>query len=63
MTFAVTAFKTNLATGGGGARPSLYSIDINGPTGLSFSHTTSNILVKAAAIPAKNANIMGISIF
>ena len=52
MTFAVTDFKTNLATGGGGARPSLYTIDINGPTtGLSFSGS-SNILVKAAAIPA-----------
>ena len=52
MTFAVTDFKTQLATGGGGARPSLYSIDINAPGNLSFSSTTSNILVKAAAIPA-----------
>ena len=52
MTFAVTTFKTQLATGGGGARPSLYSIDINGPGNLSFSSTTSNILVKAATIPA-----------
>ena len=52
MTFAVTEFKTQLATGGGGARPSLYTIDINGPTtALSFSGS-SNILVKAAAIPA-----------
>ena len=52
MTFAVTSFKTQLASGGGGARPSLYTIDINGPTtGLSFSGS-SNILVKAAAIPA-----------
>ena len=52
MAFAVTDFKTQLATGGGAARPSLYSIDINGPiTGLSFSGS-SNILVKAAAIPA-----------
>ena len=52
MAFAVTDFKTNLATGGGGARPSLYTIDINGPTTtLSFSGS-SNILVKAAAIPA-----------
>ena len=54
MTFAVTDFKTKLAVGGGGARPSLYSIDINGPTtDLSFSGS-SNILVKAAAIPASN---------
>ena len=57
MTFAVTSFKTQLASGGGGARPSLYQIDINGPSfngGLSgsFGDTTSNILVKAAAIPA-----------
>ena len=51
MAFAVTDFKTNLATGGGGARPSLYTIDINGPGDLSFSGN-SNILVKAAAIPA-----------
>ena len=52
MAFAVTDFKTQLATGGGAARPSLYSIDINGPiAALSFSDS-SNILVKAAAIPA-----------
>ena len=52
MTFAVTDFKTQLATGGGAARPSLYTVDINGPTtALSFSDS-SNILVKAAAIPA-----------
>ena len=52
MAFAVTDFKTKLATGGGGARPSLYTVDINGPiAGLSFSGS-SNILVKAAAIPA-----------
>ena len=51
MGFAVTDFKTQLATGGGGARPSLYSVDINGPGNWSFSGS-SNILVKAAAIPA-----------
>ena len=52
MGFSVTSFKTNLATGGGGARPSLYTVDINGPVaGVSFSGS-SNILVKAAAIPA-----------
>jgi hypothetical protein len=54
MAFAVTEFKTNLASGGGGARPSLYSVDINGPTATidtAFS-TNSNILVKAATIPA-----------
>ena len=53
MAFAVTDFKTQLAAGGGGARPSLYSVDINIPSAVgTFSHTTSNILVKAAAIPA-----------
>ena len=52
MGFSVTSFKTNLATGGGGARPSLYTVDVNGPiAGVSFSGS-SNILVKAAAIPA-----------
>ena len=51
MAFSVTSFKTNLASGGGGARPSLYTIDINGPSTYSFS-ANSNILVKAAAIPA-----------
>ena len=52
MAFAVTDFKTNLATGGGGARPSLYTIDINGPTTTLSFNGNSNILVKAAAIPA-----------
>ena len=51
MAFAVTEFKTNLATGGGAARPSLYTVDINAPGNWSFSGS-SNILVKAAAIPA-----------
>ena len=51
MAFAVTEFKTQLATGGGAARPSLYTVDINAPGNWSFSGS-SNILVKAAAIPA-----------
>ena len=52
MAFTVTDFKTKLAVGEGASRPSLYTIDIDGPvTGLSFSGS-SNILVKAAAIPA-----------
>ena len=54
MAFAVTEFKTKLAVGEGAARPSLYKIEISGPssaTNLSFSGD-SNILVKAAAIPA-----------
>jgi len=51
MAFSVTSLKTNLNTSGGGARPSLYTIDINRTIGVSFSGS-SNILVKAAAIPA-----------
>ena len=56
MAFKVTDFKTNLVAGGGGARPSLFKIDINGSgdaSGFSFSDK-SNILVKAAAFPANN---------
>ena len=56
MAFKVTDFKTNLVKGGGGARPSLYKIDVNGEgdaSGFSFSDK-SNILVKAAALPADN---------
>ena len=56
MAFKVTDFKTNLVAGGGGARPSLFKIDVNGEgdaSGFSFSDN-SNILVKAAAIPANN---------
>ena len=52
MAFAVTEFKTQLATGGGAARPSLYTVDINGPTATWSFSGSSNILVKAAAIPA-----------
>ena len=56
MAFKVTDFKSNLVDGGGGARPSLYRIDIDGEgaaSGFSFS-SESNILVKAAALPANN---------
>ena len=54
MAFKVTNFKSNLVAGGGGARPSLYKIDINSTTAaLSFSDDA-NILVKAAALPANN---------
>ena len=55
MSFTVSTFKTQLATGHGPARPSLYRVDINAGTGIltdsSFTGN-SNILVKAAAIPA-----------
>ena len=54
MAFKVTEFKANLVTGGGGARPSLYKIDINSDTAaLSFTDSA-NILVKAAALPSDN---------
>ena len=55
LSFAVSDFKSNLASGGGGARPALYKIDINHPddTDSAFDDA-SNILVKAAAIPASN---------
>ena len=54
MAFKVTEFKSNLIAGGGGARPSLYNIDINSTTAsLSFSDNA-NILVKAAALPSNN---------
>ena len=64
MAFSVTSFKTNLAKGGGGARPSLYKVDINAPSGVGSFSTNSNLLVKAAAIPAANiapltTNFMG----
>ena len=52
MAFKVTDFKTNLVAGGGGARPSLFKIDINSDdTSISLSDS-GNILVKAAALPS-----------
>ena len=55
MAFTVTSFKSNIANQSGAARPSLYEIDINHSTsrGLGFTEN-SNLLVKAAAIPAAN---------
>ena len=59
MAFTVSEFKSNLAAGGGGARPSLYEVNINNShdTDLSFGVSqsmVSGLLVKAAAIPAAN---------
>ena len=60
MSFTVSDFKSNLASGGGGARPSLYEVSINNShdADLSFGPTSakgySGLLVKAAAIPAGN---------
>ena len=52
MAFAVTDFKSNMSKVGGGARPSLYEIDINGKAAAMSFTTNMNILCKAASIPA-----------
>ena len=59
MAFTVSEFKSNLAAGGGGARPSLYEVSINNShdTDLSFGvgqSMVSGLLVKAASIPPAN---------
>ena len=54
MTFTVSNFKSNIAKAGGGARPSLYKIDINSAFTEGSFDDLSNILVKAASIPAAN---------
>ena len=46
MAFKVTDFKTNLVKGGGGARPSLFKIDVNGEgdaSGFSFSDEANTV--------------------
>ena len=50
MAFTVSEFKSNMADGGGGARPALFKVSITNSvdTTLSFD----SLLVKAAAIPA-----------
>ena len=58
MAFTVSEFKSNLAAGGGGARPALYTVDIHNSAdaSLDFGNSTTTsyegLLVKAAAIPA-----------
>ena len=59
MAFTVSEFKSNLATGGGGARPALYEVSINNThdPDLGFGVSTSKVsglLVKAASIPPAN---------
>ena len=60
MAFTVSEFKSNLAEGGGGARPALYEVSINNShdTSLSFGPSTamgySGLLVKTASIPPAN---------
>ena len=50
MAFALTEFKTNLKQGG--ARPSLFSVEIQYPQGISLPPTSSRFLIKATTIPA-----------
>ena len=59
MAFTVSEFKSNLAAGGGGARPALYEVNINNThdPDLGFGVSTSKVsglLVKAASIPPAN---------
>ena len=64
MAFTVDTFKTQLAAGHGPARPSLYKIDINSPTAVKQSFSgSSNLLVKAAAIPASNIAPLTVNYF
>ena len=51
MAFTLTEFKSNIAKGGGSARPSLYTIDINGRNSQQSFSKEENLLVKAAQIP------------
>ena len=50
MAFALTEFKTNLKQGG--ARPSLFSVEIQYPSGLPLPPTPSRFLIKGTSIPA-----------
>ena len=56
MAFTVTNFKSNLfaTNAAGGARPSLFKIDINFNPSTNSLSNNENILFKAAAIPAAN---------
>ena len=59
MSFTVSDFKSNLAVGGGGARPALYEVTINNThdPDLGFGVSASKVdglLVKAASIPPAN---------
>ena len=65
MAFGVTAFKSNLynSTNGGGARPSLFEVDIAANTGNDDFSITDNLLVKAAAIPGRTINPVTVNWF
>ena len=65
MAFGVTAFKSNLynSTNGGGARPSLFEVDIAANTGNTDFSKADNLLVKAAAIPGRTINPVTVNWF
>ena len=50
MAFTLTEFKSNLR--GGGARPSLFSVNLTYPTGISNNSLKSEFLIKGTTIPA-----------
>ena len=50
MAFAVSEFKTNLKQGG--ARPSLFKVEFQYPSGITTPPTKAEFLVKATTIPA-----------
>ena len=50
MAFTVSEFKSNMADGGGGARPALFKVSITNSVDATLSFDS--LLVKAAAIPA-----------
>ena len=50
MAFALTEFKNNLKQGG--ARPSLFSVEIQYPQGITLPPTPSRYLIKGTTIPA-----------
>ena len=54
MAFAVSTFKSSMASQSGGARPALYQIDINGKNKSTSFTESENILCKAASIPPAN---------
>ena len=56
MGFAVSQFKSNIASNGGGARPSLFKVKISNSVDGSLSFADNEaILVKAAQIPGYGA--------
>ena len=50
MAFTVSEFKSNMADGGGGARPALFKVSITNSVDTTLS--VDSLLVKAAAVPA-----------